>query len=403
MKMNVYNPNQFKGTDSERIEQALAAAKAEGFGKVVITKREDSDGRVYWLIDRAILLESDTTLVIDDCTRKLSDNCRDNFIRSANCGIGITDDKRLHDIHIIGIGNALLLGADRPRSTGDSGKPIGSPSYYYGAPQGRRSYGTDGGKDSENQKGDWRNIGILLTYLDRFSVRNLTIKDSHCWAMSHEHCCDGTLSHLRFESTAKKVIDGKEEFLLNQDGIDLRQGCHRITIENITGYTGDDLIALTTIGGGQKPAGVVDSTMVAGTLPTDDDDISHVIIRDVLGHSAGHCQIVRFLNSNGTKIHDIILENVIDDSTPDERANVTVRIGDKNPAWGGVTPLGDTYGIIINNIHSYSRHCILIAGSLSESSISNVINHYLGTEPITYESGLEYTRNLTLTNLRTFK
>ena len=396
-----YNPNQFKGTDSERIEQAVAAVKAQGGGKIVMTRREDADGRDFWLIDRAILLDSNMTLVIDDCTIKLSDASRDNFIRSANCGLGITDVRRLHDIHIIGVGNALLLGADKPRSTGDGGKAISCSSSYYGAPQGPRSYGTDEGKDGEHQKGDWRNIGVLLTYLDRFSVRNLAIKDSHCWAMSHEHCSDGLLSHLHFESTSRKVIDGKEERLLNQDGIDLRQGCHRITIENITGFTGDDLIALTTIGGGKADAGVETSTMVAGTKPTDDDDISHVIIRDVLGHSAGRCQIVRFLNSNGTKIHDIILENVIDDSTPADRANVTIRIGDKNPAFGGVTPLGDTYGFIISNIHSYSRHCIMVAGSLSESIISNVINHNPAAEPITYESGLEYTRDVTLTNLRT--
>ena len=399
--MAVFNPNQFKGTDSERIEEAVAAVKAQGGGKIVITRREDSDGRDFWLIDRAILLDSNMTLVIDDCTIKLSDASRDNFIRSANCGLGISDVQRLHDIHIVGIGNALLLGADKPRSTGDGGKPIGVPSYYYGDPRGRRSYGTDGGKEGVNQSGDWRNIGVLLTYLDHFSVCNLTIKDSHCWAMSHEHCSDGLLSHLHFESTSRKIIDGQEERLLNQDGIDLRQGCHRITIENITGFTGDDLIALTTIGGGKTDAGAEASTMVAGTAPTDDDDISHIIIRDVLGHSAGRCQIVRFLNSNGTKIHDIILENVIDDSMPADRANVTIRIGDKNPAWGGVTPLGDTYGFIINNVHSYSRHCILVAGSLSESIISNVINHNPATEPITYESGLEYTRDLTLTNLRT--
>ena len=80
-----------------------------------------------------------------------------------------------------------------------------------------------------------------------------------------------------------KIVDGMEEYLLNQDGIDLRQGCHCITIENITGYTGDDLIALTTIGGGKTEAGADSSIMVAGTKPTDDDNISYIIIRDILG------------------------------------------------------------------------------------------------------------------------
>ena len=393
------NPNQFKGTDSERIEQSIAAVKTRGGGKIVISRREDEDGRDFWLLDRAILLDSNMTLVIDNCTLKLSDNCRDNFIRSANCGIGIRDVRKVHDIHVIGIGNALLQGADKPRSTGDSAKLLGIPSYNHGAPGGPRSYGTDAGKENERPKGDWRNIGILLAYLERFSVSHLTIRDSHAWAMSHEHCSNGFLSHLRFESTAKKLIDGRIEYFLNQDGIDLRQGCHDIIIENITGHTGDDLIALTTIGDGKTSAGEISSTMVAGTLPTDDDDISHIIIRDVLGHSAGHCQTVRFLNSNGTKIHDIVLENLMDDSTSEEGSNVTVLIGDQNPAWGGVTPLGDTFGFILNNIHAHGNHCIKIAGSLSDSMISNVINHNPDAPPISYESGMEYTRRLTLTNL----
>ena len=68
------------------------------------------------------------------------------------------------------------------------------------------------------------NIGILLAYVQRFSIQNLTIRDPHCWSISHEHCRDGLLRDLRFEATAFKMIDGKRECLMNQDGIDLRQG-----------------------------------------------------------------------------------------------------------------------------------------------------------------------------------
>ena len=368
-----YNPNHFKGTDSERIEQAVAAVKAQGGGTIVISRREDADGRDYWLLDRAILLDSNMTLVIDDCTLKLSDKCRDNFIRSANCGIGITDIRKVHDIHIIGKGNALLVGADHPRSSGDSVKPLGIPSRYYDDiednPANWRSYGTDFDKEGERHKGDWRNIGILLAYVERFSICNLTIRDPHCWSISHEHCRDGLLRDLRFESTAFKMIDGKKECLMNQDGIDLRQGCHNFVIENITGYTGDDLIALTAIAGkGKTPPGNDNSTMVTGTRPTGDDDISHILIRNVVGHAVGRkaCNIVRFLNTGGPKIHDVIVDGIIDDAAPEGLASVTVKVGDKLPRFGGITPLGDTYGIILNNIHAstHSHRCIRIAGSL---------------------------------------
>ena len=393
------NANQFQGTDSERIAQALEAVKVKGGGKVVLSRRVGEDGRDYWLLDEAILLDSSMTLVIEDCTVKLSDQCRDNFIRSANCGAGITEMRKCHDIHIVGVGKAVLQGADHPRASGDGVKPIGIPSRNYNHPLGRQSYGTDGGKEGQRQKGDWRNIGILLAYVEYFSVRNLTIRDSHCWALSHEHCTDGLLQSIHFESTAHKRIDGREEFLLNQDGIDLRMGCHRITIENITGYTGDDLIALTAIIGTTAPGNRV-STMVAGSLPTDDNDISHITIRHIKGHSAGHCQLIRLLNAKGAKIHNVTLEDICDESTEDSRSSCAIKIGDKNPSWGGVTPLGDTYGITIRNVQSRARRCIVIAGSLCDSTIAGVTNCNPQATPVLYESGIENTQNLTLTDIR---
>ena len=382
-------PNEFKGTDSERIAQALSVLKKQGGGTLRMPRREDADGRAFWLIDEAILLDADTTLIIENCTIKLSDRCRDNFIRSANCGYGIENVQRINNIRVVGIGNAVLLGADNPRATGDGGKQLGV-----------RSYGTDAGKEGETQTGDWRNIGVLMAYVDGFSVQGISIVDSHCWAMSFEHCVNGLLSHLNFKSTSKKVIDGKTVTMLNQDGIDLRQGCHNIIIEAITGYTGDDLIALTTIGNGVSKAGVYGRTMVAGTLTTDDDDITNIQIRNVTGYSAGRCQVIRFLNTGGNKINHIILDGLIDNSPKGFESHATIRIGDHNPNWGGVTPLGDTSDFIITNVHANSKNCILIAGSLANSIISNIMNHYPDCGPVTYESGQDYVKDVTMTNLK---
>ena len=105
---NVFDPNDFQGSDSERIAQAVAAAAARQ-GTVRITRRDDADGRAVWLIDEAILLPGNLTLIIDNCTIQLSDLARDNFIRSANCGIGISEVEPIGNLHILGVGNAVLL------------------------------------------------------------------------------------------------------------------------------------------------------------------------------------------------------------------------------------------------------------------------------------------------------
>ena len=121
---NANDPNFYTGTDSERIAQALDAAADNG-GIVRIPPRaaDDVSDRNYWLLDEAILLRGNTTLLLENCTLKLSDLCRDNFIRSANSGVGIAKVEPIENVHIIGVGNVTLVGADH-RATGDSARQL---------------------------------------------------------------------------------------------------------------------------------------------------------------------------------------------------------------------------------------------------------------------------------------
>lgn len=197
-------PNDFEGTDVERINRAIDAAAKAGC-RVVIPRANLRGGQRYdtWLLDSAILLRSETTLELDNCHIKLSDRCRDNFIRSGNCGLGITEIRPMRNIHIRGIGHVVFEGAEHPRATGDSGKTIGA-----------RTYGTDAKVVRESQTGDWRNIGILLAFVEDFSIENLAIKDSHCWAISLERCAHGRLRDLDFASSGFKGIDGTRHTIL---------------------------------------------------------------------------------------------------------------------------------------------------------------------------------------------
>jgi hypothetical protein len=385
------SPNDFQGTDAERINQAIQAASSTG--RRVIIPRHNKTGqeqRDVWLLDSAILVRDNTVLELNNCHIKLSDRCRDNMIRSANCGLGITDIQPIRHVAIYGVGNALLEGADHPRATGDSAKTLG-----------KRTYGTDTGVEGESQTGDWRNIGILLAFVEHFSIENLHIKNSHCWAISLERCAFGRVQDIHFESAGFKIIDGVRETILNQDGLDLRQGCHDITIERITGHTGDDLVALTNINNPDAAAGSDSSTMVsaANRRAGGADDIRNIFLRNIAGHSRGRHHVVRFLNAGGLRLYNIVLDGLIDTSPTDRPCKATLKIGDANPAWGGVTPLGDTNRLLLSNIVSRSRHTILIAGSLADSCISNVIRYAERGEPITYESGRANARNVQCSNV----
>jgi hypothetical protein len=360
--------------------------------RVVIPRRnEAADGpRDLWLLDSAILVPGDSTLELDGCHIKLSDACRDNMIRSANCGPGTSEIEPISNIRIRGVGRVLLEGADRPRATGDAGKTLGE-----------RTYGTDAGVEGATPNGDWRNIGILMAYVEHFSIEKIAMKDSHCWGISLERCAHGLLRDIDFASTGRKLIDGVEQTILNQDGIDLRLGCHDVLIENITGYSGDDLIACTAIPRALWRSGEYGSTMVSGSERQDggSDDIRQVMIRNVRGYCRGGHHIIRLLNSSGARLHDVIIDGLIDTSPSEMRCKAAVKIGDSH--YGdGVAPLGDTSRIIVNNVISRSEHTIMLGGSLCDSAISNVIRWDIPGEPISYVAGEENVRNLLLTNLQ---
>lgn len=382
------NPNDYVGTDSERIEQAVNVSHKNGGIVTIPARKSDAvSERNYWVLDRAILLPGDTTLILENCKLKLSDRSRDNFIRSSNCGEGVSDVRSLSNIHIIGVGSVVLEGADHPRSTGDHAKTLGT-----------QTYGTDAGKEGCKQTGDWRNIGVLLSSVQNFSIQNITLKDYHAWGVSLEYCFYGNVKNLHFSAGNGKLIDGKFETILNQDGLDIRRGCHDITIDGITGVSGDDLVALTAIYP-QKviSSGDLNSTQVS-SMPAKGktDDLYNIIIRNVMGYCAGRHSIIRFLNASGIKMYNIVLDGVVDTSPEGLNCISTIRIGDNNPVWGGIAPLGDTSAFTINNVNGKGQHCIKIFGSLTNSTINNIVAHLPASEPVTYNQ--QYVKNIVVNN-----
>lgn len=67
------------GCDSETIERAIAAKGQDGIILLPPRKSDKEPERDYWLLDRAILLPENTTVILQNCKLKLSDRCRDNF------------------------------------------------------------------------------------------------------------------------------------------------------------------------------------------------------------------------------------------------------------------------------------------------------------------------------------
>ena len=396
-------------TDSETLERAMAARAGDGV--VVIPPRVSTiePERDTWLIDRAILIPENTTVILQNCTIKLSDRCRDNFFRSANCGLGIEKPARISNIHIRGEGLCQLIGADNPRACGDSTKTLACPCPYLPedicrcapwVPEERCSpekldfwdmhawsYGTDALDPNESHAGDWRGIGILLANVERFSISNIRIIRSHGWAVSLEECAYGRVEKLDFRMNMSGLIGGMLQNMENQDGINLRNGCHDIIVTDITGHTGDDVVALTTIvrdNEAFRPGGSLRTNHV---MPNDwggerSPDIHDVIIRNVVACSQ-LCWIVRLLPCN-TKIWNVVVDGIIDTSPEGHTHFGTVLLGEPDGAYGRNWP-GSMKNVTISNVICHSEKPITVKGYLEDSVISNIVNAEPGVPVVTVE------------------
>ena len=410
--------------DSEAISRAIASRDADG--TVLLTPRQSDDGRTYWLLDEAILLPSDTILILRNTKLKLSDASRDNFIRSANCGLGIEDIAPLSNIHIRGEGYVVLEGADHPRASGDGGKIIKHPcpytvedicKYADWISDDRRtpdkitfadrhdfSYGTDANNPNESQYGDWRGIGILLACVDRFSISGLTIRESHGWGISLENCAYGRIENIEFDARMSKMIDGMLHNMENQDGVDIRNGCHDILISGITGETGDDVVALTAIADrtrAYKPSGSLASTHVMHNDWTRrNPDIYNITIRDIRAYSS-LCFIVRLLPCE-SRIYNVVIDGVTDTSPAPNLMWGAILLGEGDKNYGKNLP-GSLSNITISNIiySNYSR-AITVSGFLQDSAITNVVARNT-KEPAIYVSrrNVNAFKNVKISNIVT--
>lgn len=380
-------PNQFKGTDTQRILSAIHAAQGTT-NKIVIPAR-NSNGTNLWLIDSAILLPGHMTVILDNCTIRLSDQCRDNMFRSDNVGEGITDPVWNKNISIIGIGDVFLRGANNPRATGDGARTLVPDNQ-----KGRVSYGSDAGKEGIKQKGDWRNIMILMGYVDGFKLTNVNIENAHAWAVSFERTINADLSDIHFNCPEFQNVNGKEVFIANRDGIDLRHGCKNFRMNNLSGRTGDDFIALSILGLGSddREGGTLNSTMVTSRKwRGPEDNTEKIYITNIVCESSTRAVAIRANDVAG--IHHVYINGLMS-----EGGYNAMLVGGKG--YGEDSRPGKINNIRAMDIIGDSRQSLIqIEEAIADCSFMNGIYNGDGNQIITYKIDQSKTTNVVTQNL----
>ena len=306
-----------------------------------------------WEVDAAIRLPSDFTLILEDAHLRMADGVYDNMFVNEHHGTaaGNTADGTDRNISLIGRGRAVL----------DGGK-------YNGLSE-----------KTQLQNGlppIWKNNLLLFTNVDGFRVSGIACRNQRWWALNFVYCRNGYIGNIDFcandtaidengnEYHGLKRVRFNEVLVKNAVGIDLRQGCRHIVIENITGFTEDDSVALTALNGRLERMFAVEG------LPA---DLCDVEVRNV--RTAAYCTNVRLLNQGEIRLHDIMIDGVYDTSRESpymDKGLYAVRIGDTRLYGQRHATEDETYNITVKNVRGCGEYVLSLAGAMGNLVCSGI-------------------------------
>lgn len=340
----VISPNEYKhlASDSAMIQAAVDEAVKVG-ATVEIPSFNERTQKNIWELDVGIRLHSGSSVVLDNCHLILADNKYIHFFQNSNMDDeypSINKADRQYDISLVGRGNVLL----------DGGNPVDMCEADFNI------YDDNGNFVKSVRVHDQPcmavNIAVVFQNVERVHVSGLRFIHTRYWSMCFWFCSFGTVRDISVEAMNN---------VPNQDGINLRVGCHNFLLENINGLTGDDTVALTAMD--RKRCERSDMC----------PDIHHVIIRNIRSRQTGECDIIRILNRGGPQIYNILIDGVMDLTDPYEtdRPLAAIRIGDLCDYPIRLNKLGEVRNLVIRNVSCRGRFGAYIANSLADAVFDN--------------------------------
>ncbi len=342
---SVYTPNDYKHleSDSEMIQAAVDEAAKYG-ATVVIPRVNERRGECLWEIHTPIVLHTGSSIVLENCYMRLKDDSYTNFfVNDASLAKWWLKETRNYDISIRGEGNTVLDGG-KPNDLIENNLNIYDENGNFVKHVKIHGYSNC-----------FVNIGILMQNVERVQVSGIRFVRPRYWCMNFEYCAWGHVYDIVFDA------DGANQ---NQDGLDIREGCHNFLVENLSGRTGDDMLALTNFGHPKKRTGE-DSDM--------DPDIHDIVVRDIRATMSHRCDIMRMLCRGESKIYNVQIAG-IQDTTPPEiwRPLAAIRIGDVSDYPHRLNRLGEMRNITVRDVVTRARFGCYIANTLCDSHFDNI-------------------------------
>lgn len=237
---------------------------------------------------------------------------------------------------------------------------------------------------------------ILMAYVDGFKMRNINIENSHGWTVSFERTRNADISDIRINNPEEIEVKGKKVMVSNKDGINLRHGCKNFRIDNISGRTADDFIALSSLdtGTGANDNGNINSSMVTtrkwrGT----EDDTEQVVITDISCQTKYRGVAIRA--SDSASIHNVYINGLI----TREWNGITNSILIGGKGYGKLSIPGKINHIYAMNFTGEGKSLILIEAPIADCYFTNGIYKGIGDQIVTYNIDKAETRNIIFQNL----
>lgn len=323
--VKVYDFYNASKTHSQIIKDALAFASGNNNKKIIFDT-------INWNIDEAILLDSNTTVIIDGVTIKQNNQVFDNVFRGNNLTIDTNNPygfpisvSEIENIKILGKNGAKVIGCDVNKTGYNTIKAIN--------------------QDMTNDSWGWRTLQISLSRCKGLEISGIEFTKPRCWTMGFDRCEYGYIHNITVTST-----------LLNGDAIDLRVGCKHFRVENINGSTADDTIACSAINMGTTyPVSAYMYPMEPASYLNDTDTIENMSIDDVIIkniNTSGTIHGVICLANGGLQVKNVYIDGVEDIVTSSRDAQVKLYSG-----YGTGYNDGDINNIKINNIISNGAKC----------------------------------------------
>ena len=311
--------------DDEAIRLCLEDSKNEPERVIVF------DNPSY-VISQAILLPSDTIVILDGCHIKQADFTVDNVFRGDNI-VCDPDNPMSVPLACTPIQNLKILGRNGARISGPDRNRVGYHPVL---------------EEEQEMVGDfwgWRTFTILLSNCTGFEISGMKLDQSRCWTVTLDLCRNGVIRDLEIETNVK-----------NGDGIDLRAGCQKIRIENITGDTSDDSIACTALGMAEKTVYPIGNYLYplepSCCLEYKERDISDIQIQNIQTGGCHHAVIC--LAADGCRVHDVFIDGVQEVGDGKREATVKLYTG-----YGAQSGKADLSRITVQNVSScYAEHAV---------------------------------------------